>query len=108
MALKPGKWLVWAMATLSNNKAGQWVPVGCNLGTTLNPDQERGFAYLGPLTVGGDTQRMAITEALDLQANAAVTLGCFANVSDPNVSAFHVQFSAVRVAQLEVTRTSQP
>jgi hypothetical protein len=108
MTLNSGKWLVWAMATLANYKPSEWVPVGCSLGTTTNPDQERGFADLGPLATGGDTQRMAIAAALDLQESAAVTLGCFANVSDPNVQAFHVQFSAVLVDQLEVTRTSQP
>jgi hypothetical protein len=108
MTLQPGKWLVWAMATLSNNDINTWVPVGCSLGTTLNPDQERGFANLGPFLRGGDTQRMAITEAVDLQDTAAVTLGCYANVDSPNVQAFHVQFSAVQVNQLVVTRTSQP
>jgi hypothetical protein len=51
---------------------------------------------------------MAIAEALDLQLSAAATLGCFANASDPHVRAFHVQFSAVGVDQLEVIRTSQP
>jgi len=70
--------------------------------------RKRGFADLGPLATGGDTQRMAIAEALDLQLAAAATLGCFANASDPHVRAFHVQFSAVRVDQLEVIRTSQP
>jgi len=108
MTLNPGKWLVWAMATLANYKPNEWVPVGCNLGTTVNPDQERGFADLGALGRGGDTQRMSIPEAIDVQVPTAVTLGCFANVSDPNVQAFHVQFSAVLVDQLEVTRTSQP
>lgn len=58
--------------------------------------------------MGGSSQRMAISGALDVEIPSAVTLGCFANVADPNVVAFQVQFSAIRVAQLEVSRTSEP
>jgi hypothetical protein len=106
MTLSPGKWLVWGMATLANYTPSQWVPAGCFLGTTLQPDQQRGFVDLGGLTTGGSTQRMSIMEPVELQATAAVTLGCLANVDNPNVYAFHVQFSAIQVDQLEVTRTN--
>jgi hypothetical protein len=108
MKLEPGKWLVSATATLANYKPVEWVPTGCLLGTSLNVDRERGFADLGGLGTGGSTQRMTISEAVEFDVPAAVTLGCFANVQEPNVQAFHVQFTAVRVEQLTVTRTSEP
>jgi hypothetical protein len=110
MRLGAGKWLVSVNVSLRNFGSG-WVPSGCFLGANApgsNLDQERGDADLGALGTGGSTQRIGISEAVDFAAPADVTLGCLANVSTPNVIAFHTQFTAVRLDSLTVTRTSQP
>ncbi len=115
MALGPGKWLLSANLTVANRSSSESVPIGCLLGTIgiagESIDRERGFTTLAPFGNGSDTQRMPISAALVVPADApsaAAVVGCFANVATPNVLAFHVQITAVQVATLIATRTSTP
>jgi hypothetical protein len=108
--LGAGKWLVSVSVSLLNLDTSGPEIVRCNLGAdTSNLDQERGETRLGAFTTSGDTERITISEAVDSSYPAHATLGCGANDSaTPNVIAFHVQFTAIRLDNLTVSRTSEP
>ena len=103
--LPAGKYVVFANATFQNQMT-QGLGVGCDISSHLQgANEERGTLWMEPLP---DRRNVTIAGAYEAEFPFAVTLGCFANTANPNVIAFHAQLSAIRVADLTTTRSSQP
>jgi hypothetical protein len=108
LELPAGKYLAFGNATIENEMT-QAVAVGCILDSHLaGSNEERGFINMRPPATFADRENVSIAGAWEAAFPFAVTLGCFANTTNPNVIAFHIQLSAIKVGDLTTTRSSQP
>jgi hypothetical protein len=108
LQLPAGKYLAFANATVENQMT-QGVAVGCILDSDrAGSNEERGFINMAPPVTFRDRNNVSIAGAYEAALPFAVTLGCFANATNPNVIAFHIQLTAIKVGDLTTTRSSQP
>ena len=85
------------------------VPIGCELRAAAEGEpEERGTINLESSHSFSDRHNITITAAADPTRTFDVTLSCFANRQDPDVIAFHIQMTALKVGELRRTRSSLP